>query len=56
MIGFLSFLAVGCLKVASRADKRRDFGVEFTHTHLTDLAFGGFDPDAQAQNGTFRGT
>jgi hypothetical protein len=32
------------------------FGVEFTHTHLTDLAFGGFDPDAQAQNGTFRGT
>jgi hypothetical protein len=32
------------------------FGVEFTHTHLTDLAFGGFDPDAQAQNGTLRGT
>ncbi len=32
------------------------FGIEFTHTHLTDLAFGGFDPDAQAQNGTFRGT
>jgi hypothetical protein len=32
------------------------FGVEFTRTHLTDLAFGGFDPDAQAQNGTFRGT
>jgi hypothetical protein len=32
------------------------FGVEFTHTHVTDLAFGGFDPDAQAQNGTFRGT
>ena len=32
------------------------FGAEFTHTHLTDLAFGGFDPDAQAQNGTFRGT
>ncbi|MBZ5658344.1 MAG: TonB-dependent receptor, partial [Acidobacteriia bacterium] len=32
------------------------FGVEFTDTHLTDLAFGGFDPDAQAQNGTFRGT
>ena len=23
---------------------------------MTDLAFGGFDPDAQAQNGTFRGT
>ena len=32
------------------------FGVEFTRSHLTDLAFGGFDPDAQAQNGTFRGT
>ena len=32
------------------------FGVEFTRTHLTDLAFGGFDPDAQLQNGTFRGT
>ena len=32
------------------------FGAEFTYTHLTDLAFGGFDPDAQAQNGTFRGT
>jgi hypothetical protein len=31
-------------------------GAEYTHTHLTDLAFGGFDPDAQAQNGTFRGT
>ena len=32
------------------------FGAEFTRTHLTDLAFGGYDPDAQAQNGTFRGT
>jgi hypothetical protein len=32
------------------------FGAEFTRTHLTDLAFGGFDPDAQAQNGTFRGS
>ena len=32
------------------------FGTEFTHTHVTDLAFGGFDPDAQAQFGTFRGT
>jgi hypothetical protein len=31
-------------------------GVEFTRTHLTDLGFGGFDPDAQQQNGTFRGT
>lgn len=32
------------------------FGAEFTHTHLADLAFGGFDPDAARQNGTFRGT
>lgn len=32
------------------------FGLEFTQAHVTDLAFGGFDPDAQAQNGTFRGT
>jgi hypothetical protein len=32
------------------------FGIEFSHTHLTDLAFGGFDPDAARQNGTFRGT
>ena len=32
------------------------FGAEVTRTHLTDLAFGGFDPDAQAQFGTFRGT
>lgn len=32
------------------------FGGDFTYSHLTDVAFGGFDPDAQAQNGTFRGT
>jgi hypothetical protein len=32
------------------------FGAECTRAHVTDLAFGGFDPDAQAQNGTFRGT
>jgi Carboxypeptidase regulatory-like domain/TonB dependent receptor len=32
------------------------FGAEFTRTHVADLAFGGFDPDAQAQSGTFRGT
>jgi hypothetical protein len=32
------------------------FGVEFSRTHLSDLAFGGFDPDAAKQNGTFRGT
>lgn len=32
------------------------FGAEFNHAHVTDLAFGGFDPDAQAQFGTFRGT
>jgi len=31
-------------------------GTEFSQVHVTDLAFGGFDPDAQAQNGTFRGT
>ena len=31
-------------------------GLEFSDSHVTDLAFGGFDPDAQAQNGTFRGT
>ena len=31
-------------------------GTEFSHTHLADLAFGGFDPDATRQNGTFRGT
>jgi hypothetical protein len=31
-------------------------GVDFSYTHLTDLAFGGFDPDAAKQNGTFRGT
>jgi hypothetical protein len=30
--------------------------VEFSHTHVADLAFGGFDPDAARQNGTFRGT
>jgi hypothetical protein len=32
------------------------FGAEFNHAHVTDLAFGGFDPDAQAQFGTLRGT
>ena len=32
------------------------FGVDFSYTHLADLAFGGFDPDAAKQNGTFRGT
>lgn len=32
------------------------FGAEFSRTHLADLAFGGFDPDAARQNGTFRGT
>ncbi len=32
------------------------FGVEYSRSHVTDLAFGGFDPDAQAQNGTFRGS
>lgn len=32
------------------------FGVEGTHSHVTDLSFGGFDPDAQRQNGTLAGT
>ncbi|MBI3475110.1 MAG: TonB-dependent receptor [Acidobacteria bacterium] len=32
------------------------FGVEFSYGHVADLAFGGFDPDAARQNGTFRGT
>ncbi len=32
------------------------FGVEGNHTHVTDLSFGGFDPDAQRQNGTLAGT
>ena len=32
------------------------FGVEGNRTHVTDLSFGGFDPDAQRQNGTLAGT
>ena len=32
------------------------FGVEGSRTHITDAAFGGFDPDAQKQNGTLLGT
>jgi Carboxypeptidase regulatory-like domain/TonB dependent receptor len=32
------------------------FGAEGNHTHVTDLSFGGFDPDAQRQNGTLAGT
>jgi Carboxypeptidase regulatory-like domain/TonB dependent receptor len=32
------------------------FGAETSRTHTTDSAFGGFDPDAQRQNGTFGGT
>jgi Carboxypeptidase regulatory-like domain len=32
------------------------FGVEGNRTHVTDAAFGGFDPDAQRQNGTLGGT
>lgn len=39
-----------------RGNHTLKFGIEFMHTHVTDLASGGFDPDAQAQNGTFRGT
>jgi hypothetical protein len=47
------------LQQVSNAVRRKHtlkFGAEFTRAHVTDLAFGGFDPDAQAQNGTFRGT
>jgi len=32
------------------------FGVEGNRTHVTDSSFGGFDPDAQRQNGTLGGT
>lgn len=32
------------------------FGVEGNRTHVADAAFGGFDPDAQKQNGTLPGT
>jgi hypothetical protein len=32
------------------------FGAEGNHTHVTDASFGGFDPDAQRQNGTLGGT
>ena len=31
------------------------FGVEGNRTHITDLSFGGFDPDAQKQNGSLGG-
>jgi len=32
------------------------FGVEGNQSHVADLSFGGFDPDAQRQNGTLAGT
>ena len=32
------------------------FGVEGNISHVADLSFGGFDPDAQRQNGTLAGT
>jgi hypothetical protein len=32
------------------------FGIEGNRAHVTDSAFGGFDPDAQKQNGTLLGT
>jgi hypothetical protein len=32
------------------------FGVEANYNHVTDSAFGGFDPDAVRQNGTLAGT
>jgi hypothetical protein len=31
------------------------FGLEANHTRVTDLSFGGFDPDAQKQNGSLGG-
>jgi hypothetical protein len=39
-----------------RGEHTLKLGAEFSHTHVADLAFGGFDPDAARQNGTFRGT
>jgi len=32
------------------------FGIEGNVTHVTDISFGGFDPDAARQNGTLAGT
>lgn len=47
-------------EVAERIDYIRGkhsfkFGVEGNRTHITDLSFGGFDPDAQKQNGSLGG-
>jgi Carboxypeptidase regulatory-like domain len=46
--------------LAERIDYVRDkhsfkFGIEGNWTHVTDLCFGGFDPDAQKQNGSLGG-
>lgn len=40
----------------SRGKHSFKFGIEGGVTHVTDTAFGGFDPDAQRQNGTLAGT
>jgi hypothetical protein len=45
---------------AERVDYIREkhsfkFGLEGNRTHITDLSFGGFDPDAQKQNGLLGG-
>ena len=47
-------------QIAERIDLVRGahslkFGFETNHGHVTDLSFGGFDPDAARQNGTFGG-
>lgn len=47
-------------QVADRVDVVRgthnlQFGFETNQSHVTDVSFGGFDPDAARQNGTFGG-
>ena len=47
-------------QVAERIDLQRGshslkFGFETNQSHITDVSFGGFDPDAARQNGTFGG-
>jgi hypothetical protein len=40
----------------SRGKHSLHFGIEGNRSHVADLSFGGFDPDAQRQNGTLGGT
>lgn len=47
-------------QIAERVDYLRGphsfkFGFETNQSHITDVSFGGFDPDAARQNGTFGG-